>query len=208
MIAFSFFWYRTRQYDDDDEFTTCNWMEYVLVVVLSCTLLLGALILVLFWTLYYKKGFAWNEDPQRQFNLHPTLMVTGFISISGFCKWYSSYCLSRNGMNFELWFIAAMLLYRISRCCRHIIVKLFHTVFHILAIPCIALGFFAVFDSKMLQSETHFYSLHSWMGLVTMGMFALQVCTDSLFDGLAIDWGWQNRKFLKMFYCWIEAETD
>ncbi len=76
-------------------------------------------------------------------------------------------------LNFVIF--AAMLLYRISRCCRHIFVKLFHTIFHIFAIPCIALGFFAVFDSKMLQAHNHFYSLHSWMGLVTMGMFVLQV---------------------------------
>ncbi|XP_065206513.1 transmembrane ascorbate-dependent reductase CYB561 isoform X2 [Planococcus citri] len=143
---------KNRQYDDDDEFTTCNWMEYVLVVVLSCSLLVAALILILFWTLYFQKGFAWHEEPEKQFNLHPTLMVTGFITISGF----------------------SMLLYRISRCCRHIFVKLFHTIFHILAIPCIGLGFFAVFDKKMLSGETHFYTLHSWMGLVTMGMFALQ----------------------------------
>lgn len=77
--------------------------------------------------------------------------------------------------NIRAFLFAAMLLYRISRCCRHIFVKLFHTIFHILAIPCIALGFFAVFDSKNLQGHNHFYSLHSWMGLVTMGMFALQV---------------------------------
>ncbi|XKL65329.1 hypothetical protein PGB90_008749 [Kerria lacca] len=144
---------QNRQYDDDDEFTTCNWMEYVLVVVLSCSLLVAALILVLFWTLYSGVGYGWREGNfEKQFNLHPTLMIAGFVTLSGF----------------------SMLLYRISRCCRHIFVKLFHTFFHILAIPCIALGFYAVFDSKMLQSHNHFYSLHSWMGLVTMGMFALQ----------------------------------
>lgn len=90
-IKINLFLYRTRQYDDDDDdFTTCNWMEYVLVVILSCSLLLAALVLVVFWTLYSGQGYGWHEDnppnPDKQFNLHPTLMVAGFVTISGFCK--------------------------------------------------------------------------------------------------------------------------
>ncbi|XP_075237908.1 cytochrome b561 family member no extended memory isoform X2 [Lycorma delicatula] len=144
-----------RHYDEDPEDMSCgHWCEYVLVVVLASLLLLSALILILFWTLYYRKGFAWNEDPERQFNLHPTLMVTGFISLSGF----------------------SMLLYRISRCCRHIYVKLFHMLFHALAIPCIVIGFIAVWESKLFSNPPgrNFYSMHSWMGLITMGLFAMQ----------------------------------
>merc|ERR1711997_967470 len=57
-----------------------------------------------------------------------------------------------------------------------------------LAIPCIAMAFIAVYDSHVLNTVPDpqdpekrlpkpipdFYSLHSWMGLTTMGLFALQ----------------------------------
>ncbi|XP_024086042.1 cytochrome b reductase 1 isoform X2 [Cimex lectularius] len=146
---------QNKHYDSDDEDLSCgHWCEYVLVVILSSVLLVASLVLVLFWCLYYRKGYAWNENPKVQFNLHPTLMVAGFIFFSGF----------------------SMLLYRISRCCRRIYVKLLHTVFHALAIPCVVLGFMAVLDSHNLADPPvpNFYSIHSWMGFVTMGLFALQ----------------------------------
>lgn len=75
-----------------------------------------------------------------------------------------------------------MLMYRSCRCCRRLWNKLLHTVFHILAIPCIAIGFVAVLDSHNLRTFNgnpepipNFYSLHSWIGLTAMGLFALQV---------------------------------
>lgn len=145
---------QNRSYDkDEDEFTTCNWLEYTFVVVLACLLLLSALVLVVFWTIYFH-GYGYKENPEKLFNAHPTLMIAGFITLSGF----------------------SILLYRISRCCRHVYIKLFHTIFHMLATVCIAFGFLAVFYSKSLSTVRirHFYSLHSWMGLATMGTFALQ----------------------------------
>lgn len=70
----------------------------------------------------------------------------------------------------------AILLYRLCRCLKHIYAKLAHTFFHALAIPCIVVGFLAVFDSHNLAEPPlpNFYSLHSWLGLVTMGLFVLQ----------------------------------
>jgi hypothetical protein len=62
----------------------------MLVVVLASLLLLGSLTITLFWALYYRGGFTWTEDPKHQFNLHPVLMVAGFITFSGFCKLYSA----------------------------------------------------------------------------------------------------------------------
>ncbi|XP_066248079.1 plasma membrane ascorbate-dependent reductase CYBRD1 isoform X2 [Euwallacea similis] len=143
-----------RHYEEDNEWGCGSWFEYTLVVVLASILLLGSLGLTLFWVIQYKGGFAWREDPVKQFNLHPVLMVAGFITFSGF----------------------SILLYRICRCCKRIYVKLLHTVFHALAIPCVALGFLAVLDSHNLAQPPipNFYSLHSWIGLAAMGLFAIQ----------------------------------
>lgn len=144
-----------RHYDDENEWGCGNWLEYTMVIVLATILLLGSLGLTLFWVIQYHDGFAWQENPEKQFNFHPVLMVAGFITFSGF----------------------SILLYRICRCCRRIYVKLLHTVFHALAIPCVALGFLAVLDSHNLNKSgpiNNFYSLHSWIGLVTMGLFAIQ----------------------------------
>ncbi|XP_050310289.1 plasma membrane ascorbate-dependent reductase CYBRD1 isoform X2 [Anthonomus grandis grandis] len=143
-----------RHYEDDNEWGCGSWLEYTVVVVLASVLLLGSLGLTLYWTFVYRDGFAWRENPAKEFNLHPVLMVAGFITFSGF----------------------SVLLYRICRCCRRIYVKLLHTVFHALAIPCIALGFLAVLDSHNLAQPPipNFYSLHSWIGLTAMGLFAIQ----------------------------------
>ena len=76
-----------------------------------------------------------------------------------------------------------MLVYRSCRCCRHICSKLLHTLFHMLGIPCIGLGFLAIWNYHSLRKDRsgnpaplpHFYSLHSWLGLITMGLALLQV---------------------------------
>uniref|UniRef100_A0A182Q9T3 Cytochrome b561 domain-containing protein n=1 Tax=Anopheles farauti TaxID=69004 RepID=A0A182Q9T3_9DIPT len=125
--------------------------RYILVVVVSSILLIAASVLTIFWTIYYRKGFN-MDDPKLQFNLHPVLMIGGYITLSGF----------------------SILLYRICRCCSHLIVKLCHTFFHACSIPCIVIGFMAVWDSHNQQQIPNFYSLHSWLGMITMGLFALQ----------------------------------
>jgi len=143
-----------RHYEEENEWGCGNWLEYTLVVVLASVLLLGAAGLTIFWVISYHGGFAWREEPEKQFNLHPVLMVAGFITFSGF----------------------SILLYRICRCCRRIYVKLLHTVFHALAIPCVAIGFIAVLEyhNNDRIRLPNFYSMHSWIGFVAMGLFAIQ----------------------------------
>ena len=46
-------------------------------------LLFGVLILSLVWVYKFHGGFAWNEDVDKQFNVHPVLMITGFIFFMG-----------------------------------------------------------------------------------------------------------------------------
>ncbi|XP_075168219.1 cytochrome b561 family member no extended memory isoform X2 [Haematobia irritans] len=145
-----------KRYEEDPEnaWNCGSWFEYLLIVILSTILLVGVLVLTLFWVIFYRGGFAWSENPELQFNLHPVLMVAGFITFSGF----------------------SILLYRLCRCLKHIYVKLVHMLFHACAIPCIALGFLSVFDSHNLAEppKQNFYSLHTWLGFVTMGMFVMQ----------------------------------
>ncbi|XP_037898091.1 cytochrome b561 isoform X2 [Glossina fuscipes] len=145
-----------KRYEEDSEnaWNCCSWFEYLLIVILSTVLLIGVLVLTLFWVIFYRGGFAWADSPQLQFNLHPVLMVAGCVTFSGF----------------------SILLYRLCRCIKHLYVKLTHMLFHACAIPCIVMAFLAVFESHNLVEppKPHFYSLHTWLGLITMAMFAVQ----------------------------------
>jgi len=132
-----------------------NWCVFGWLLGLAQLLLHGALGLVLFWVVYYRQGFGWRDQPKLEFNYHPVLMIGGFVYLVG----------------------NAMLSYRSYGCCRQIYKKLFHTLFHILAVPAIVMGFLTVLDSHNLANPPipNFYSLHSWMGLTTMGLFAIQL---------------------------------
>ncbi|XP_045445435.1 plasma membrane ascorbate-dependent reductase CYBRD1-like [Melitaea cinxia] len=142
-----------KHYSDEHERGACEWCEYALVITLATILLIGVSALTIFWTFFYREGYAWADElPEKQFNLHPTLMVAGFITFSGF----------------------SVLLYRICRCFRRIYVKLLHAIFHALAFPCIVIGFLAVLDFHNKKGINNFYSLHSWIGFVAMGLFGIQ----------------------------------
>jgi len=141
-----------------------------LLTLVAQVLLHGVVALTLYWVIQYrwqdKKGFpfAWRgsepADREKQWNLHPVLMITGLI-----------YCAGQ-----------AMLVYRSCRCCRRIWNKLLHTMFHLLALPCVVLGFMAAFDYHQERKDKdgaanpipHFYSVHSWLGLATMAVYAIQ----------------------------------
>lgn len=70
-----------------------------------------------------------------------------------------------------------MLVYRLFRCCNKLTAKILHTFLNLMAVPCIVVATIAVFDSHNLRDPPipNLYSLHSWLGLVTIGLFALQV---------------------------------
>ena len=61
--------------------------------------------------------------------------------------------------------------------------SLVHALLQLMAVPCLVLAFMAVWDYKALRADNsgqprpvpHFYSIHSWLGLGALGMFAIQV---------------------------------
>ncbi|KAG7177164.1 Cytochrome b reductase 1-like [Homarus americanus] len=71
----------------------------------------------------------------------------------------------------------SMLVYRLFRCCNKLTAKILHTFLYLMAVPCIVVGTITVFDSHNLNDPPipNLYSLHSWLGVVTIGLFALQL---------------------------------
>jgi len=141
-------------YGDEEMSRGWSCIFYFLVFITEI-LLFGVLILSLVWVYLFREGFAWNDNLFKQFNLHPVLMITGFIFLSGH----------------------AMLVFRLFRCCHRTASKALHTLLHLLAVPCIAVATIAIFDTHNLKSPPipNLYSLHSWLGLVTIGLFGLQL---------------------------------
>ncbi|CAG2109777.1 unnamed protein product [Medioppia subpectinata] len=116
----------------------------------------GAVLLFLYWVLKFDKGFAWQHDKRKMFNLHAFLMLTGFIFLNG----------------------QAMLIYKTFLCCKKIYNKITHCIFFLLSTSLITFGAIVGIQAQHMSPldlpSPHFYSIHSWIGLATMGLFALQ----------------------------------
>ncbi|XP_026480612.1 cytochrome b561-like [Ctenocephalides felis] len=121
---------------------------------------LAFVILVGIWTGGYLGGFAWRSTPELQFNWHPLLMSIGMIFL------YSN----------------SMLIYRSYRSCCKRTLKIAHSAIHGLIFLLTIIALIAVFDSHNLhmkdgQSDPipNMYSLHSWIGLTAVILFACQL---------------------------------
>lgn len=120
-------------------------------------LLFTTALLWLYWAYQYDDGLAWQSDRKQQFNTHAALMLLGFVFLNG----------------------QAMLIYRSFQCCSKIYTKILHTILFVLATSAISLGLILGYTAQENVGPNnkpimHFYSLHAWCGLATVGLFALQ----------------------------------
>ncbi|XP_032085702.1 cytochrome b reductase 1 [Thamnophis elegans] len=123
---------------------------------LASALLLGVLSVafVLVWVLNYREGLAWNGD-FPEFNWHPLLIITGFVFIQGI----------------------AIIVYRLPWTwkCSKFLMKLIHAGLHTVALILAIISLVAVFDFHNFKKIPNMYSLHSWIGLTAVILYALQL---------------------------------
>merc|ERR1712203_376072 len=73
---------------EDDEMSGGSRCCFGFMVFIAQILLHGVVGLVLFWVIQYQGKekawpFSWKTDPDLEFNLHPFLMIMGFIYFMG-----------------------------------------------------------------------------------------------------------------------------
>uniref|UniRef100_A0ACD6AA67 Uncharacterized protein n=1 Tax=Avena sativa TaxID=4498 RepID=A0ACD6AA67_AVESA len=111
--------------------------------------------LVLLWCIGFRGGLAFRSANKQQiFNVHPPLMLIGFLVIGG----------------------EAILAYRVplrstaTRAAR----KKAHLAMHALALAVAGVGVYAVFKYHAETKIPNLYSLHAWLGIATVALYAVQ----------------------------------
>ncbi|XP_047080687.1 probable ascorbate-specific transmembrane electron transporter 2 [Lolium rigidum] len=115
----------------------------------------AATALVLLWCIGFRGGLAFRSSNKQQiFNVHPPLMLIGFIVIGG----------------------EAILAYRaplrstVTRDAR----KKAHLALHTVALALASVGIYAVFKYHAEADIPNLYSLHAWLGIATFALYAAQ----------------------------------
>lgn len=129
--------------------------HYKTIYSLTTSIGVGLFIFLLAWILKYRGGFAWHSQPSIQFNWHPFFMILSLIFL------YSQ----------------SILIYRTYRNTLKRKLKLLHASLHLLAFIFAVIGLKAVFDSHNFAKPNpipNLYTLHSWIGLITVIIFSFQ----------------------------------
>ncbi|KAG4908862.1 putative ascorbate-specific transmembrane electron transporter 1 [Glycine soja] len=123
------------------------------VTIFAHLLFIAIATLVLVWLLHFREGVAFfsSSNPVKIFNLHPLLMVIGFILVGG----------------------EAIMIYK-SVPEKRRSVKVVHLLLHLIALVAGILGIIAVFKSKKEAGLADMYTLHSWLGMSAISLFGLQ----------------------------------
>jgi cytochrome b-561 len=109
------------------------------------------IVITLSWIFGYCGGFGW-ADPSVRFNFHPICMLLGMVYMGG----------------------NSILAFRVLRHQPKPMVKLIHGGLHVSAFVISLFGSIAVFSFHLDKNIPNLYSLHSWLGALTMTLFFLQ----------------------------------
>nr|ACG34049.1 cytochrome b561 [Zea mays] len=116
-------------------------------------LAVAAAAMVLVWAIYFRGGLAIEATNKNLiFNVHPVLMLIGYIIIGG----------------------EAIMVYRVLPTSNHGTNKLIHLVLHGIALVLGAVGIYFAFKNHNESGIANLYSLHSWIGIGTITLYGIQ----------------------------------
>ncbi|RCV43446.1 hypothetical protein SETIT_9G294800v2 [Setaria italica] len=123
------------------------------MVVTAQLLAAAVLALALVWVLHFRGGVSWERasNPLYVYTAHPLFMVIGFVICTG----------------------EAVMAYRIvlgPRAAK----KAVHMLLHLVAMAFAAVGLYAAFKYHHDAGIPDLRSLHSWLGIATIALYALQ----------------------------------
>lgn len=139
-------------------------LPFFFSILLADIFTFGSVLLFALYAHHYGDGFSFErtlEMPYRQFNLHALIMLTAFVYLNGqaITVYKSNYLVKHKSIN-----------------------MLYHFLLHLLVIAGIVGGVYMAFEAQeAVQSSaptgkvSHFYSIHSWVGLITITLFMIQV---------------------------------
>ncbi|KAK1284004.1 putative ascorbate-specific transmembrane electron transporter 1 [Acorus calamus] len=118
----------------------------------SHVLAAAAAVMVLVWCIHFRGGLAFESTNKNLiFNIHPVFMLIGFIILGG----------------------EAIISYKALPWSKEV-KKLIHLILHVIALVFGAVGIYAAFKFHNESGIYNLYSLHSWVGLGTICLYAIQ----------------------------------
>jgi cytochrome b-561 len=118
----------------------------------SHVLAVASAVLVLVWCIHFRGGLAFDSSNKNLiFNLHPVLMLIGYIVLGS----------------------EAIMAYKILPW-SHDVNKVIHLVLHAIALVLGIFGIYCAFKYHNESGIANLYSLHSWLGIGTISLYAIQ----------------------------------
>ncbi|KAK3154747.1 hypothetical protein QOZ80_2BG0194620 [Eleusine coracana subsp. coracana] len=112
-----------------------------------------AAVMVLVWCIQFRGGLAFeNTNKNLIFNLHPVLMLIGYIILGS----------------------EAIMIYKVLPTWNHDTTKLIHLILHAIALVLGAFGIYCAFKFHNESGIANLYSLHSWLGIGTICLYGIQ----------------------------------
>jgi len=121
--------------------------------ILTRILSYSVLGLIIGWTVGYKDGYDWSNTSEyyggKRFNIHPFVMVLGTVVCytEGVLSWGLPFTHRQN--------------------------KFIHFPFMAVGLVLILFGLGTVITVKQDIADKHFYSMHSWLGIITILLYVL-----------------------------------